>query len=879
MSNREELTALADKALRQGRVDEAIGHYQVLAQMTPVDWGVVKQLADLLERAGQREAAASQFARWADYLFEEGFHSKAAALYKKVLKLDAADEHALWQLAEVSVALKLRADARVAYQRVADMRARRGDTSGASLARERLATLDAGPATAPATGSPRMFPLPEPTPAIVDAAPEPPAAHESEPDDVRAAGEPAPHDAGADVVAAREAAAPETPAERLLRLRADAESADSARDADAWRRWQAVLDADPTDDGVRLRLAQAACDRGDIEAASRLAALLDASTIPVLAVLVEIASRQHRHDTIDRLVAGRLHAGASTEMLIELVDRVVSRDRGAARAAVASAVAAWSRAGRATRAIAVLAHGAAGGWLSTAQHLRWVELCVEDDLASLGTAQCALGRVYLTEGRLAEARAIAEDVVLREPASAVARELFVDVLTAQGVDNPWRVLDDLVAPPAVVERSAPEPVAPPEPLATSVEDVIALAFDDEPAYAPPTPAPEPSPAPVSSSVFDWADLLGRDVPASRLSPPPPDETPAADDVGLLSWLGSQEAPSAPADSFDSAYEFVQDARENEMVEEDDEVHEAHEDHEDHEADEPEILTAVDEPQEDEEEVEAAEAVEDTSWIDVVPVEPTGDSAMAEVVTIDEEIDLTDLLDQLKQWDPALPEPLRPVRDSAPEPASSEPEPAMELSPESGSELEPEPVPAVDPEPVVGMTHMVAPLGDWTGADEPGIEELPVDLAPPPADEGRTELDAVFADLQQRHGDDRTVAEQQLAAGRVFLAAGLASEAARAFERASAEPRMCFEAAHVLAQLHRSRGQLVEAVAWYERAAEAPVPDAAVKHSVLYDLAESLESLGESERALGVLLDLLSQVEDYRDARPRLDRLLRVDAGG
>jgi tetratricopeptide (TPR) repeat protein len=124
-----------------------------------------------------------------------------------------------------------------------------------------------------------------------------------------------------------------------------------------------------------------------------------------------------------------------------------------------------------------------------------------------------------------------------------------------------------------------------------------------------------------------------------------------------------------------------------------------------------------------------------------------------------------------------------------------------------------------------------------------------------------------------------VAEQQLAAGRVFLAAGLASEAARAFERASLEPRTRFGATLALAELHKSRGQLQEAVSWYEQAAMAPVPDAAVKRPVLYDLAESLEALGESDRALGVLLDLLSQVEDYRDARARLDRLLRVDAGG
>jgi tetratricopeptide (TPR) repeat protein len=145
-------------------------------------------------------------------------------------------------------------------------------------------------------------------------------------------------------------------------------------------------------------------------------------------------------------------------------------------------------------------------------------------------------------------------------------------------------------------------------------------------------------------------------------------------------------------------------------------------------------------------------------------------------------------------------------------------------------------------------------------------------------QGTAELDAVFAELHG-HVDGRTIAEQQLAAGRVFLAAGLVSEAARAFERASFEPRTRFSATRSLAELHRSRGQITEAVGWYEHAAMAPVPDAAVKRAVLYDLAESLEALGEADRALGVLLDLLSQVEDYRDARARLDRLLRVDAGG
>ena len=165
----------------------------------------------------------------------------------------------------------------------------------------------------------------------------------------------------------------------------------------------------------------------------------------------------------------------------------------------------------------------------------------------------------------------------------------------------------------------------------------------------------------------------------------------------------------------------------------------------------------------------------------------------------------------------------------------------------------------------------------TPAERQAVASAPLVPSPDAAAEP-AELDAVFADMQRRT-DDRVVAEQQLAAGRVLLAAGLVSEAARALEPATLEPRSRFAATLALAELHKSRSQTLDAVGWYEQAATAPVPDAAVKHAVLYDLAESLEALGEPDRALGVLLDLLSQVEDYRDARARLDRLLRVDAGG
>ncbi|MBA2355306.1 MAG: tetratricopeptide repeat protein, partial [Acidobacteria bacterium] len=176
MSTRDELTRQADKALRQGRPDQAIELYQQLAVLVPIDWNQVKQLADLLERGSQREAAAEQFLRYADYLFTEGFHSRAAALYKKVLKLEPAHERALWQLGEVSLELKLRADARQAFQRVLDQRLRQHDEAGVAEVRRRLAALDptVSPASAPDP--------PPPSDPIAPAAPTPASLESAHPD-------------------------------------------------------------------------------------------------------------------------------------------------------------------------------------------------------------------------------------------------------------------------------------------------------------------------------------------------------------------------------------------------------------------------------------------------------------------------------------------------------------------------------------------------------------------------------------------------------------------------------------------------------------------------------------------------------------------------
>jgi hypothetical protein len=48
---------------------------------------------------------------------------------------------------------------------------------------------------------------------------------------------------------------------------------------------------------------------------------------------------------------------------------------------------------------------------------------------------------------------------------------------------------------------------------------------------------------------------------------------------------------------------------------------------------------------------------------------------------------------------------------------------------------------------------------------------------------------------------------------------------------------------------------------------------------LYDLASTLESSGDTSRALAAFLELQADAGEYRDVAARVDRLGRVQTGG
>jgi tetratricopeptide (TPR) repeat protein len=132
----------AEKLLRQGKVDAAIAEYVRVVEEHPQDWNTANLLGDLYVRSGKTDRAVEQFARIADDLSAQGFLPKAAALYKKALKLKADHEHALLQAGEIAVQLGFFADARAHFGAVSERRKARGDARGSSEARIRLGTID-----------------------------------------------------------------------------------------------------------------------------------------------------------------------------------------------------------------------------------------------------------------------------------------------------------------------------------------------------------------------------------------------------------------------------------------------------------------------------------------------------------------------------------------------------------------------------------------------------------------------------------------------------------------------------------------------------------------------------------------------------------------
>lgn len=209
--------------------------------------------------------------------------------------------------------------------------------------------------------------------------------------------------------------------------------------------------------------------------------------------------------------------------------------------------------------------------------------------------------------------------------------------------------------------------------------------------------------------------------------------------------------------------------------------------------------------------------------------------------------------------PVPPAPRAPVLTPAPER-----EPASDI---------PHPLPA----PGAGSAEidLTSLLGELEGA-----VAAPVPSAQGPGAPAR-DLEEVFDRLRNDAGEHRAVDDpaEYFELARTYLEMNMPDEAVTPLELAARSPQHRFAAAALLAQLHRDRSDLVQAIEWFERAAEAPAPGPDEAHALLYDLGDVLETVGETARALAVFMELGADDPDYRDVAARVMRLSRTEMEG
>jgi tetratricopeptide (TPR) repeat protein len=535
----------AEKLLRQGKVAPAIAEYVRLVEDQPRDWNLANTLGDLYVRVNQVDKAIEQFARIAASFAHSGFQTKASAIYKKILKLQPENEHALQQAADIARSLGILADARSYLTKIIELRIRRGDTRGAAESRITLGTLDpadfaartlaarARAETGDAGGASRDLKdiagelLDKGRAADAQEALREAAVLTPDDDDIR-------HRlldvyvATGDFAKARECA---TTAQQLTALAATLESAghsDAALDA--------LVDAarlDPQNTALQAKLARAFVARGDLQAA---APYLSAETVGDDPQLLFTAAEIH-------LRGDRADEGAA------IVRRILEQhpDRGEAVAFLGWTIA-EQMPERGLQVVELAADAAIGrqDWAAAAAALqefvtrvpnnipalmRLVEICVDGGLeATMSSAQALLADAYLAARFAAEARFIAEDLVAREPWDRANLERFRRSLEQLGEADPEALIAERLSGQA--------------PFMTTDFFLLSQGLGDDFPEVPADPPVAPDAAPATDVPLDGSPAAG---PSDRVESDDRVESEgAARSVDLETILGDLELPPAIA---------------------------------------------------------------------------------------------------------------------------------------------------------------------------------------------------------------------------------------------------------------------------------------------------------------------------------------------
>lgn len=475
----------AEKLVRQGRLDLAIAEYVRVVEDNPRDWSTANTLGELYAKAGQPAQAVEQYTRIADHFVDQGFYPKAAALYRKVLKITPNDEAIQIRLADVSAQQGLLADAKAHLNAIAAKRRARGDRRGTAEIVVRLGTID-------------------------------------------------PADLDARLAAARtleEMGEEEEASSRFKALYQDLLEKD--RTADAIEALKAFVGLNPLDSEARAILAKAALSSGDIDGAREFLDEHSAGNDPALLFpLAEIELRAGEAGRARTLI-GRLLAAVPSQRtaVFALGNSYLEQAPDVAFSCIEAGVDAAVAAAEFDAGAAQLQHFVDHVPGHIPALLKLVEVCVDGGLElAMYEAQEKLTDAYLAAGQAAEARVIAEDLVAREPWESVHIDRFRRALVMLRVSDPDTLIAERLSGQAPFMARDPFFDPPAEsPEADTPADAAAPLQEEAPVEADDVPASEPEPpaAPVASP-----PVVAAAAPSS-----------GGEEIDLTGALGSLDGPA------------------------------------------------------------------------------------------------------------------------------------------------------------------------------------------------------------------------------------------------------------------------------------------------------------------------------------------------
>ena len=118
--NKAKIVEAAQKALNQGRISQAIVEYQQVLRHEPKDQVTLMTIGDLFVRQGDTFQALEYFERLANLYLNDGFITKAIAIYKKIAKLAPEEMRPQERLAELYVQQGVLSEARPIYLQLAE---------------------------------------------------------------------------------------------------------------------------------------------------------------------------------------------------------------------------------------------------------------------------------------------------------------------------------------------------------------------------------------------------------------------------------------------------------------------------------------------------------------------------------------------------------------------------------------------------------------------------------------------------------------------------------------------------------------------------------------------------------------------------------------